>query len=78
MLTRSDGQHFSSLLDRSEENPYFAIEVEYKFVGAFRDLLIKQARQHRIVTNAVSPECRVYQSLYRCAWAGARSQFSAD
>jgi len=53
-------QHFSKLLDPNEENPYFAVEVEYKFMGAYRDLLIKQARSHPIVTNGVSPECRMY------------------
>lgn len=52
--------HFSNLLDPDQENPYFAIEVEYKFVGAYRDLLIKQARQHPIVVTGALPECRMY------------------
>ncbi|HEU5076527.1 MAG TPA: PEP/pyruvate-binding domain-containing protein [Polyangiaceae bacterium] len=53
-------EHFSSVLDPDRENPYFAIEVEYKFIGAYRDLLIKQTRQHPIVVTGTLPECRMY------------------
>ncbi|HEY6723097.1 MAG TPA: PEP/pyruvate-binding domain-containing protein [Polyangiaceae bacterium] len=52
--------HFSNLLDPDQQNPYFAVEVEYKFVGAYRDLLIKQTRQHPIVVTGALPECRMY------------------
>lgn len=48
------------MLDPSGENPYFAVDVEYKFMGAYRALLIQQARLHPIVTNGVSPACRMY------------------
>lgn len=51
---------FSNVLDPDRKNPYFAVEVEYKFVGAFRELLIKQTRQHPIVVTGVLPECRMY------------------
>jgi len=53
-------ERFSALLDPNQENPYFAVEVEYKFIGAYRDLLIKQTRQHPIVANGALPECRMY------------------
>lgn len=53
-------QHFSSVLDPNAEDPYFAVEVEFKFLGAYRDLLVKQTRQHPIVTNDTPPECRMY------------------
>lgn len=52
--------HFSNVLDPDQENPYFAVEVEYKFIGAYRDLLIKQTRQHPIVVTGALPECRMY------------------
>lgn len=53
-------QHFSTVLDPNAEDPYFAVEVEFKFLGAYRDLLVKQARQHPIITNDTPPECRMY------------------
>lgn len=46
---------FSSMLDPSGENPYFAVDVQYKFMGAYRALLIQQARLHPIVTKASRP-----------------------
>lgn len=52
--------HFSTLLDPEATDPYFAIEVEFKFVGAFRELLIKQARQHPIVSHDIAPACRMF------------------
>jgi hypothetical protein len=51
---------FSDLLDPERADPYFAIEVEFKFVGAYRDLVIKQARQHPIVKNDTPPACRMF------------------
>lgn len=49
--------HFSSLLNPNDEDPYFAIEMEFKFVGAYRDLVIKQARRHPIIRNDIPDLC---------------------
>lgn len=49
---------FRPLLDPEEEESYFAMEVEFKFIGETRELLIKQARPHSF-GGAVAPgDCR--------------------
>src|SRR5690606_2497900 len=53
-------QHYSRLLDPNANDPYFAIEVEFKFLGAYRELLVEQARKHPIASNDTPPECRMF------------------
>jgi hypothetical protein len=39
-------QHFRPLLDPGEENPWFAMDIEWKLMGPERALVIKQARAY--------------------------------
>lgn len=39
-------RHFRPLLDPNEENPYFAMDIEWKLMGDERALVIKQARAY--------------------------------
>jgi hypothetical protein len=49
---------FQPLLDPAGQNPWFGMEVEFKFLGPERRLLIKQARPHSFGTPAVVGDCR--------------------
>jgi hypothetical protein len=49
---------FQPLLDPAGENLWFGMEVEFKFLGPERRLLIKQARPHSFGTPAVVGDCR--------------------
>ena len=49
---------FRQLLDPAGENPWFAMEVEFKFIGPERSLLIKQARPHNFGRPALFSDCR--------------------
>lgn len=49
---------FRPLLDPSAEDPWFAMEVEFKFIGPERRLLIKQARPHSFGRPATFTDCR--------------------
>lgn len=55
---RTVHQLFQPLLDPDGQNPWFAMEVEYKFLGAERRLLIKQARPHSFGTPTLFGDCR--------------------
>ena len=49
---------FQPLLDPEGKNPWFAMEVEFKFLGPERKLLIKQARPHSFGRPAPYTDCR--------------------
>ena len=49
---------FEPLLNADGKNPWFAMEVEYKFLGDARTLLIKQARPHSFGTPTLYGDCR--------------------
>jgi hypothetical protein len=55
---RTVHQLFQPLLDPDGQNPWFAMEVEYKLLGAERQLLIKQARPHSFGTPTLFGDCR--------------------
>lgn len=49
---------FQPLLDPAGEDPWFAMEVEFKLIGPERRLLIKQARPHSFGRPALFTDCR--------------------
>ncbi len=49
---------FKPLLDPAGEDPWFAMEVEFKLIGPERRLLIKQARPHSFGRPALYTDCR--------------------
>jgi hypothetical protein len=49
---------FQPLLDPAGANAWFGMEVEYKFLGPERRLLIKQARPHPFGTPTAFGDCR--------------------
>jgi hypothetical protein len=49
---------FQPLLDPAGADPWFGMEVEFKFLGPERQLLIKQARPHAFGTPTVTGDCR--------------------
>jgi hypothetical protein len=49
---------FSPILNPTNSNPWFAMEVEFKFVGPARNLLIKQARPHSFGQPILFGDCR--------------------
>jgi hypothetical protein len=49
---------FQPLLDPDGQDPWFAMEVEFKFLGRDRQLLIKQARPHSFGRPAPYTDCR--------------------
>jgi hypothetical protein len=49
---------FRPLLDPAGENPWFGMEVEFKFLGPERRLLIKQARPHSFGAPTPFGDCR--------------------
>jgi hypothetical protein len=49
---------FQPLLDPGNENPWFAMEIEFKFIGPERSLLIKQTRPHSFGRPALFTDCR--------------------
>jgi pyruvate phosphate dikinase-like enzyme/lamin tail-like protein len=49
---------FSPQLNPAGENPWFAMEVEFKFVGPERKLLIKQARPYSFGRPILFGDCR--------------------
>lgn len=55
---RTVHQLFQPLLDPDGQNPWFAMEVEYKFLGPERRLLIKQARPHSFGAPTLFGDCR--------------------
>ena len=55
---RAAHQRFRPLLDPRSEDPWFALEVEFKFLGAERRLLIKQVRPHSFGRSSAFSDCR--------------------
>ena len=55
---RTIHEAFQPLLDPEARDAWFAMEVEFKFLGANRQLLIKQARPHSFGRPAPYTDCR--------------------
>lgn len=51
-------QHFEPLIDPDNEDPWFAMEIEFKLEYPTRNLLLKQARPHAIGGFEVPTDCR--------------------
>lgn len=51
---------FRPLLDPGREDPWFAMEVEFKFLGPERRLLLKQARPHSFGRAPAFSDCREF------------------
>ena len=49
--------HFRALLDPDHENSWFAMDIEFKFIGAERQLVVKQARPYSFGQEAPSGWC---------------------
>jgi hypothetical protein len=52
--------HFLPLLDPGGENPWFAMEIEFKLVGPERRLHVKQARPHSFGSRDIIRDCREF------------------
>jgi len=52
--------HFRPLLDPVAANPWFAMEIEFKFMGPSRQLLVKQARPHSFGHREIIADCREF------------------
>lgn len=50
--------HFEPLLDPDDEDPWFAMEIEFKLEYPSRNLLLKQARPHTIGGFSAPTDCR--------------------
>jgi hypothetical protein len=55
---RSINDHFRPLLDPEAQDPWFAVEAEFKLLGDKRRLLIKQARPHAFSGFEILEDCR--------------------
>lgn len=51
-------RHFRRLLDPNQQNRWFTIETEFKFLGEERRLLIKQVRPYKMRTLDIPNDCR--------------------
>ncbi|MDH5671559.1 MAG: lamin tail domain-containing protein [Myxococcales bacterium] len=51
-------RYYRPLLDPAQENPWFAMEMEFKRLGGERRLLIKQARPHGFGSAEMPSDCR--------------------
>ena len=51
-------RHFELLLDPEDENPWFAMEVEFKLRDKNRELVIKQARPYSFGSLDIPTDCR--------------------
>ena len=56
-VLRAIHDHFEPLLDPTDENPWFAMDVEFKLVGDDRTLLFKQARPYSFGNATIPPGC---------------------
>jgi hypothetical protein len=50
--------HFQVVLDPDAKNRWFTMEVEFKFVGDTRELVIKQARPYSFGSTEIPADCR--------------------
>ena len=55
---RAVNAHFRPLLDPAGDNPWFAMEVEFKLTGDRRQLVFKQARPHIFGGFEIIDDCR--------------------
>ncbi|HEU4584064.1 MAG TPA: lamin tail domain-containing protein [Polyangiaceae bacterium] len=53
-------QHFRPLIDPEQKNRWFAMQIEFKFVGPERRLLVKQARPHTFGHREIIADCREF------------------
>ena len=53
-------EHFRPLLDPQGDNPWFAMEIEFKLMGPERQLLVKQARPHSFGAADIIRDCREF------------------
>ena len=53
-------EHFRPLIDPQRSNPWFAMQIEFKFVGPGRQLLVKQARPHAFGHREIILDCREF------------------
>jgi hypothetical protein len=51
-------QHFKPLIDPDDENPFFAMEIEFKQLHESRSLVIKQARPYAFGRIDIPDDCR--------------------
>lgn len=59
-VTRAIHEHFRARLDPDGENRWFAVDLEFKLLGARRDLLVKQARPYTFGSAEVPADCREF------------------
>jgi hypothetical protein len=52
--------HFRPLIDPENQNPWFAMEIEFKLMGPERRLLLKQARPHSFGDAEIIRDCREF------------------
>ncbi|MEO8182252.1 MAG: PEP/pyruvate-binding domain-containing protein [Deltaproteobacteria bacterium] len=52
--------HFRPLIDPDAKNAWFAMQIEFKFVGPERQLLVKQARPHAFGRREIIADCREF------------------
>lgn len=52
--------HFRPLLDPENQNPWFAMEIEFKLMGPEHQLLVKQARPHSFGDSEIIRDCREF------------------
>lgn len=57
---RAVHDHFRPLLDPGNQNPWFAMEIEFKLMGPERRLLVKQARPHSFGDAEIIRDCREF------------------
>jgi len=51
-------QHFEPLIDPAGENRWFAMDIEFKLMGASRALWVKQARPYSFGATPIPVDCR--------------------
>jgi hypothetical protein len=52
--------HFRPLLDPENQNPWFAMEIEFKLMGPEHQLVVKQARPHSFGDPEIIRDCREF------------------
>ena len=52
--------HFRALIDPNKENPWFAMDIEFKFLNPNRELVIKQARPYSFGNEAPPGWCDLF------------------
>lgn len=58
VAVRAIHDHFQMLVDPQNENQYFAMEVELKFLDGTRQLYVKQARPYPFQAELLPADCR--------------------